>query len=218
MCHTLKPRDNFQSPSFPVDRQYFFFFTLALQHGDGCCSGGVSFCSRGPRPASQPFPALRLLSNVAGAAGHPWEQHIGNNQRRQQQRQHQQFGVFQQLKRPGQRQGQRQPQHFRIVEVLHGSSSSCGHLWLHIWRYLSWLDPHRTEAQGRPQQEFFVNSEVEDERLKCYVQRGKSIFNFTYHMYINLGRFLSSALLPLIFFCEYWRLFHTSSCGPLIIL
>lgn len=26
-------------------------------------------------------------------------------------------------------------------------------------------------------------------------------------MYINLGRFLSSALLPLIFFCEYWRLF-----------
>lgn len=37
-------------------------------------------------------------------------------------------------------------------------------------------------------------------------------------MYINLGRFLSSELLQLIFFCEYWRLFHTSSCGPLIIL
>lgn len=37
-------------------------------------------------------------------------------------------------------------------------------------------------------------------------------------MYINLGRFLSGELLQLIFFCEYWRLFHTSSCGPLIIL
>lgn len=37
-------------------------------------------------------------------------------------------------------------------------------------------------------------------------------------MYINLGRFLSSELLQLIFLCEYWRLFHTSSCGPLIIL
>lgn len=51
--------------------------------------------------------------------------------------------------------------------------------------------------------EFFVNKEEEDERIQCYVQRGKSIFNFTYHMYINLGRFLSGELLQLIFFCEY---------------
>lgn len=55
----------------------------ALQHGDGRRSRRVGVRLRGSRAAAQPFPPLRLLAHVAGAAGHAREQHHGHHQRGQ---------------------------------------------------------------------------------------------------------------------------------------
>lgn len=135
-----------------------FSILLALQHGDGCCGSCIGIRLRGPRLAPQPFPALRLLSDAAGAAGHPGQQHAGSHQRRQQQWQHQQLGVFEQFAGPRQRpregQGPRtgpgpgQPRHLGIVEVLGGSCGGGRYLWLHVGRYLSRLDPQKNRDMG----------------------------------------------------------------------
>lgn len=88
------------SPYLPCLIVALLSLSPALQHGDGCRSRRVGLRLRGSRPAAQPFPPLRLLADVAGAAGHAWKQHDGHHKRGQQQRKHQQPGVVQQPEGP----------------------------------------------------------------------------------------------------------------------